>query len=390
MRIFLVGGGSGGHITPTLAVATKLKENLDKVCITYVVGKRDVLRNLVDGNNAIDKVVSIHSGKLRRYHGEGLKQLLDIPTVVLNIRDAFYIFAGIIESFFLLRRDRPDIIFIKGGFVGVPVGLMAALLRIPYITHDSDAVPGLANRIISHWASAHAVAMLKEVYDYPKAKTYQTGVPIADEYSLVTKAKQVYFKKQLGLDPHNPVLCVTGGGLGAQRLNEAVAQISNKLLARHPQLHILHITGKGKADEVKKIYQKMLGAKIVQVTIKEFVDNFYVYSGASDVIVARAGANSLAEFAAQAKACVIVPNPQLTGGHQLKNANILEESGAVIVVPDKAMQKNAELLLRPIDKLLADPSARELLAKALNKTSNNDATGQLAKLILDCVKKVSQ
>lgn len=338
----------------------------------------------------IDDVRTVHSGKLRRYHGEGLKQLFDIPTVAKNIRDVFLIAAGIIESFFLLRRERPDVVFVKGGFVGVPVGLMAALLRIPYVTHDSDAVPGLANRLIARWAVAHAVAMPKEVYSYPKGRTYQTGVPIAAEYSMITAEKQGAFKKELGLDAKNPVICITGGGLGAQRLNEAVVRISKTLLARHPQLQILHVAGRGKADSLKLDYKKQLGAKVVQVIVEEFVQGFYRYSGAADVIVARAGANSLAEFAAQAKACIIVPNPQLTGGHQLKNAQVLEESGAIVCVSDEAVQKNPELLLQQLDRLLQDSKARLALARSLHKTARFDSAEQLAQLVLRCVQKAER
>lgn len=355
-----------------------------------MIGKADRLHDIVDGNVAIDDVRTVHSGKLRRYHGEGLRQLLDIPTVLKNIRDVFLIAAGIVESFFLLRRERPDIIFVKGGFVGVPVGLMAALLRIPYITHDSDAVPGLANRLIARWAVAHAVAMPKDVYSYPKGKTYQTGVPIAAEYSMITAEKQVAFKKELGLDSKNPVICITGGGLGAQRLNEAVVRISKRLLARHPQLQILHVAGRGKAQSLKSAYKKQLGVKAVQVIVEEFVQGFYRYSGAADVIVARAGANSLAEFAAQAKACIVVPNPQLTGGHQLKNAEVLEREGAIVCVSDQAVQKNPELLLQQLDRLLDDPKARLALARSLHKTAAPDAAEELAQLVLRCAQKVDQ
>lgn len=387
MKIFLVGGGSGGHITPTLAVAHELKKQAASAELIYVIGKGDKLGDVVTNNPIIDGVRAIHSGKLRRYHGEGLRQLLDIPTLLKNIRDAFLILAGIVESFFLLRKERPDILFIKGGFVGVPLGLMAALLRIPYITHDSDAVPGLANRIIARWAVAHAVAMPKEVYSYPKGKTYETGVPISADYVMVTAERQTAYKTELGLDPKNPVVLVTGGGLGAQRLNEAVAQISKALIARHPRLRIVHVAGRGKVDSLTALYKKALGIKAAQVVVEEFVDGFYRYSGAADVIIARAGATNLAEFAAQAKACIVVPNQQLTGGHQLKNAEVLEKAGAIVCVSDEAVQKNPELLLQQVERLLDDPRARLSLARELHKTSTSDAAEQLAELILDSLQK---
>ena len=299
----------------------------------------------------------------------------------------FFVGAGLVESFVLLRRERPDAIFIKGGFVGVPVGLVAAFLNIPYITHDSDAVPGLANRLIAKWAVAHAVAMPKEAYSYPKAKTYHTGVPVSDKYSLVTAEKQSTYKKELHLDPKNPVLFITGGGLGAVRLNDAVVAIAKKLLARHPRLRILHIAGPGKATSLYEAYKQLLGAKAVQVEVKEFVQDMYRYSGAADVIVARAGATTLAEFAAQAKACIIVPNQNLTGGHQLKNAEILAKDEAIVSVADDAVQKNPELLLQQIECLLDDPKARLHLARNLHATAVKDAAKSLAELIMQVYHK---
>lgn len=386
MKIVLVGGGSGGHITPTLAVAAELKKQSPNARLIYVIGKGDKLQDVVAANEEIDDVRSVHSGKFRRYHGEGLRQLLDIPTMLKNLRDFFLVLAGIIESFVLLHREKPDVVFIKGGFVGVPVGLMAALKGIPFVTHDSDAIPGLANRLIGRWAAAHAVAMPVDVYSYPKSKTLQVGVPISEHYVPVTASKQAEYREALGLDPKNPVICVTGGGTGAQRLNEAVAKISKMLLARHPRLHILHVAGKGKTASLKEMYKKQLGNKAVQVFVEDFVSDMYRYSGAADIVITRAGANSLAEFAAQVKACIVVPNHQLTGGHQLKNAEVLAAEESVIIVDDLAMQKNAELLLQQIERLLNDPKLRLRLATNLHKTAHTDTAEKLAELVISSAK----
>src|SRR5690606_12676531 len=127
------------------------------------------------------------------------------------------------------RKHRPDALFVKGGFVGVPLGLAAAMLKIPYITHDSDAVPGLANRLIARWAKAHAVAMPKEAYGYPANKTFHVGTPIASVYEPVTADRQARYKKSFGLPKTAKVLLVTGGGLGAKRLNVAVAKVAKTL-----------------------------------------------------------------------------------------------------------------------------------------------------------------
>src|SRR5579862_7870303 len=182
MTILLSGGGSGGHITPLLAVAAELKKLQPDIHIIYVGQRGDKLADIPAHDHNIDEVHTVRAGKFRRYHGEGIKQVLDVQTVLKNVRDAGRVVRGLDESRRLLKRLKPDLVFIKGGFVGVPVGLAAAQLHIPFITHDSDAVPGLANRIIARWATAHAVALPKELYNYPADKTFTVGVPISSDF----------------------------------------------------------------------------------------------------------------------------------------------------------------------------------------------------------------
>lgn len=378
-----MGGGSGGHITPTIAVATEIKKRKPDVQLEYILGRGDQLSDIVKNKDIFSDVHHIFSGKLRRYHGGGILQVLDIPTILKNIRDMIFVFIGFLQSLLLLRKLKPDILFIKGGFVGVPVGLAAAILKIPYVTHDSDAVPGLANRIISRWASKHAVAMPIEHYTYPKDKTVQVGNPVSDKYKMVTAQLQQSYKDSFGLPIEAQVVFVTGGGLGAHRLNISIAAISKQLLGRHPQAVILHISGRGKEEEVVEAYQKALTtSELERVVLEPFVTDMYRYSGAADVSVVRAGANTLAELATQAKATIVVPNPQLTGGHQLKNTSLLEEQDAVVSVSDESVAKNPELLLQQVETLLDSPKKRLELARNLHATAIEDSVQQLASIII--------
>jgi len=385
MKVLLTGGGSGGHITPVLAVAHELKRIHPDTTLIYAIGKGDKLTHLPKEDTSIDRVFSVRSGKFRRYHGEGWKQLLDFATLAKNIRDFFFVLIGFVQSIILLRKQKPDVIFIKGGFVAVPVGLAAALLKIPYMTHDSDAVPGLANRIISRWAYVHAVAMPIENYSYDASKMKQVGVPISAEYKVVNRTLQKKYIREIGItDEDAQVLLVTGGGLGAQRLNSAVTRIARQLLGKIPSLFIVHIAGPGKARTLSGEYQAQLkGDPDDRVIIKEFVDDMYRYSGAADVVIARAGANSLTEFAAQQKACIIIPNPQLTGGHQLKNADALADTGAIVQIADESVQKNPELLLREVQMLLGSVKERAKIATQLHKLSDDTAAQKIAMLIVN-------
>lgn len=387
-RIVLTGGGSGGHITPLLAVAHELKRLRPDVELIYVGQRGDGLGDVPAKDPNIDKTYTVRAGKLRRYHGEGLRQLLDIQTVLLNLRDVWFVLVGIVQSYILLKKVRPEVIFVKGGFVGVPVGLAAAWLKIPYITHDSDALPGLANRIIARWAKLHAVALPKEVYTYPKDKTITVGVPVSHKYRPLTDSERRRVRKELGLEQFKQVLLVTGGGLGAQRLNDAVADCAPELFRRYPDLCIMQLAGRVHEAGLRAKYDKLLsGAERRRVYIEGFVSNLYDYSAVADVVITRAGGTSMAEFAVQAKACIVVPNPILAGGHQLKNAQVLEARRAVKLVDASLLHADHKALLPPLTELLDHPDAARRLGESLATLAQPDAAHKLAVVLLEQVQK---
>jgi UDP-N-acetylglucosamine--N-acetylmuramyl-(pentapeptide) pyrophosphoryl-undecaprenol N-acetylglucosamine transferase len=386
MKIVVTGGGSGGHITPALAVAHELKKLRSDVEIEYIGQQGDSLIDVPEQDKNIDHVYTVRAGKFRRYHGEGIKQFFDVETLYKNLRDFFFVLAGFWQSFWLLGRLKPDIIFVKGGFVGVPVGLAAALRDIPYITHDSDAIPGLANRIIAPWARIHAVALPKEVYTYPPQKTVTVGVPIAHHFKEFTPEETAEIRAQLRLDDADQVLLITGGGLGAQRINKAALACVPELLSRYPGLHVVHIAGRKEEADIRRMYKQELPPKQQhRVSVKGFVTNLYQYSGVADVVVARAGGTMVAELAAQAKACVVVPAPHLAGGHQLKNAKVLADRKAVRLVSEATLQEDPLALMPPLTDLFDHPDKAVLLGKKLARLAQPNAAHLLAMLLLEVV-----
>jgi UDP-N-acetylglucosamine--N-acetylmuramyl-(pentapeptide) pyrophosphoryl-undecaprenol N-acetylglucosamine transferase len=384
MKVVVTGAGSGGHITPVLVVARELKLLRPDIEIIYIGHKGDSLADIPAQDKNIDHVYTVRAGKLRRYHGEGIKQLFDIPTVIKNVRDMFFVAIGLWQSYWLLRKIRPGVIFVKGGFVGIPVGLAAAALRIPYITHDSDALPGLANRVIAPWARLHAVGLPKEIYAYPSGKTVTVGVPHAPEYHPISQKEVKELREKIGLGRYRKVICITGGGLGAQRVNRAVLACVPDLLKRYPDLAVVHIAGRKDEAAITQAYKTLLPTKEQQrVVTKGFVNNLYEYSGASDVIVTRAGATAMAEFASQAKACIVIPNPLLTGGHQLHNAQVLAKTKAARMVSETDLAADPLTLMAPIIDLLDHPDRSRELGQKLFKLSRPDAAHQLAVLLLE-------
>lgn len=383
VHVLVTGGGSGGHITPVLAVAHQLRQLEPDCIISYVSQTGDSLADVPAADPSIHAVYTVRAGKFRRYHGAGWRQLFDIPTIAKNVRDGLYVLVGVVQSYFLLRRLRPQIIFTRGSFVSVPVCLAAAWLRIPYVTHDSDAIPSLANRLIARWARLHAVALPKEVYRYPADKTISVGVPISHNFHAYSPQELQAARERTGLQDYTQVLLLTGGGLGADRLNQALAAVMPKLLAAYPKLAVVQLAGRKLQTPLQERYQRELAAAdLERVKVEGFVRNLYDYSALSNVVITRAGGNSMAEFAAQAKACIVVPNPELTGGHQTKNAQVLAGRQAVVLVEEPRLAENPEVLLQSIRQLLDHPEEAIHFGKQLQAIAHPDAAKRLAMVLL--------
>jgi UDP-N-acetylglucosamine--N-acetylmuramyl-(pentapeptide) pyrophosphoryl-undecaprenol N-acetylglucosamine transferase len=328
----------------------------------------------------------VWAGKLRRYADESwLKRLTDFRTIALNIRDLFRVLYGTWQSWRLLRQLKPDIIFTRGGFVSVPVAFGGRLNGIPYITHDSDSIPSLANRLIARGAAVHAVALPKEMYPYPARKTVTVGVPVSDKYELVTPALRNHYRKLLKLDEYEQVVFLTGGGNGARVLNHAMVESARYLLGTFPKLALVHISGANLEDETNDAYNALqLGAARERVQVHGFVTDLYRYSGAADVVIGRAGATSVAEFAIQGIPCLMVPPKQLAWA--VKNSRELASRNAIVELNEDQIEQ-PERLGRTIGALLEDDAQRAKLAQNLASYAHPHASADLAKLILTAAER---
>ncbi len=200
-----------------------------------------------DADLSVSRIVA---GKLRRYYHLTIFQQLTWPSLMVkNIRDSFLVLAGFIQSFFKLLVWRPDVIFTKGGYVCLPVGMAARVLRIPLVIHDSDAHPGLTNRILSRWATAIGTGAPLEFYHYDVKRAHYVGIPVDDSFHPLNNREQQAAKKEWGIDPDKPLLVVTGGGLGAKRINDVIATTLKELL---PITSVILISGAAQYDELKR------------------------------------------------------------------------------------------------------------------------------------------
>jgi UDP-N-acetylglucosamine--N-acetylmuramyl-(pentapeptide) pyrophosphoryl-undecaprenol N-acetylglucosamine transferase len=364
-----------------LSLAHALRKQSPDCRIVYIGLKGEKLEGLQDRYSVFDEAHYISAGKLRRYYGESfLAHLVDIRRLALNVRDFFRTLAGINSASRLLRRLRPAVVFSKGGFVGVPVGIAAHRQHIPIVTHDSDALEGLANRIIGRWATIHTTGMPPTYYRYPPSSVRYVGIPVDERIGPVNPEDQQAFKKQVDLPVDSLLLLVGGGGLGARDLNDLIVKSAKELLERQSNLHIIHIAGRQHQKTVDGQYLKFLTTdQRGRVEVLDFTADFYKYTGAADLVITRAGATTLAELALQRKACVVVPAPFLTGGHQLKNADQLKKLGAVEIVNNNA---SPQKLVETVGRLLQNEKQRLKLATSLGTTAHPKAAGELAQILL--------
>lgn len=381
----MTGGGSGGHIVPLLSLAHELKTQSPNSEIIYIGHKGDNFDTLNLPKHDFDFLAFINAGKFRRYHKESfISHVLDIKTVILNIRDIFRVIKSVGSAYRILGRTKTQVVFAKGGFVSVPVGIAAKIKGIPIITHDSDTVGGLANAIVGRWAQIKATGMPVEFYKQGKAKLEYVGIPLNENIQYVSPSDQEQFKYELNIPSGSQVLLIAGGGLGSKKINDLIIKSAPLLLHQNLSLYILHITGQQHLNVVKDSYKAHLDkTKYMRVRCIDFATEFYKYSGAADLIISRAGATALAEFALQGKACIIIPSPFLTGGHQLKNADQLEKTDSAVVLPETA---DPDELIGIINQLLANDHRRWQLGENLHKKAKPGAAKRLAEIILNQAK----
>ncbi len=325
------------------------------------------------------RVDVIASGKLRRYHTLPLwQQMLRFRTIVLpNIRDSFFIAYGVVQSFIKLILWRPDVIFCKGGYVCLPVGVAAHWLKIPLVLHDSDAHPGLTNRVLSRWAKHIGTGAPLEHYNYPASKARYVGIPVDARFHVYSDNERAQFKKQLGFDEVRPLIVVTGGGLGAASINQAIMSILDELLVN---CNVLLISGTRQLGSLQK-QAKQYDASHFQ--LHGFISDRMVETlTAADLVVARAGATTLLELAALAKPTVIVPNPYLTGGHQLKNAAVYTEKKASIIVDEERLLSHPHELLDTLNALILHPKELARMGQAIHQFAKPQAASDMAEMII--------
>ena len=307
-RIILTGGGSAGHVTPNLAIAPFLRNSGYE--LFYIGSKKGIEKTLVEKANI--QYTGISSGKLRRY--PNLK----------NVTDMFRVVKGLGDAFAVMLRLRPDLVFSKGGFVAVPVVIAAKMLRIKVIIHESDMTPGLANKISLPFADKVCVSFPETIKHVPSGKGVLTGTPIRTE---LYQGSVIEARRICGFHDSKPVIMVMGGSQGSVAINECLRSILPQLIKR---FNVIHLCGKNN----RRNDLAMRGYLQFEYVSQE-LPHLLAYA---DIVVSRAGANSLSEFLALRKPNLLIPLPlSASRGDQILNAESYEAQGFSMVLNEEDM-----------------------------------------------------
>lgn len=352
-RIILTGGGTAGHVTPNIALLPDLKElGYD---IHYIGSYNGIEKELIQQLGI--PYHGISSGKLRRYFS------------MQNFTDPFRVLKGFGEAKKIIKALKPDVIFSKGGFVSVPVVVAGKQCRIPTIIHESDMTPGLANKLAIPSATKVCCNFPETLTHLPKDKAVLTGSPIRQELLSGDREAALKFCK---LTPDKPVILIIGGSLGSAIVNNAVRAILPELLK---EFHVIHLCGKGKTDDSLKDLKGYVQFEYIKQELK---DLFLL----ADIVISRAGANSICELLALHKPNLLIPlSARASRGDQILNARSFERQGFSMVLEEEEL--TAATLLHAVQKLYKE---KDVYIESMKKSSQQDSI----QTILDLIQQASK
>ncbi len=359
MRYVITGGGTGGHIYPALAVAEALLRDPSTEQLLYIGKKNGLESTLVPAKGVAFEGIEFY-GMPRKLGFGLLKWFMDLKTAIRVSKK-------------LIQAVKPDVVFGTGGYVSAPVLLAAKQLKIPYVIHEPDSHPGLANRLLARGADQITAAFAESAHFLAKGRQKQryqvTGNPIRTDIGQYSKAQAI---EKLGLDwdSQKPILLVAGGSQGARRINEALVATLPALI-EELGLQIIHQTG-------GKLYEETL-AQLPEVMVghpaycvRPYYDDMAVVLAMADLALCRAGSLTLSEMYVSGIPTILVPYPYAAADHQRKNAQASVRAGASLMVLDA--ECTGERIFEELSKLVCHPDRQATMRQAALRLAHPQAT----------------
>jgi len=378
MRILFTGGGTGGHVFPIIALARQLKQIYTQSITPIGPGKETRFQMFFLGPNGFAKkplkkegirTRIILAGKLRRYFS------------IWTILDFLKMPIGLLQSLWYLYIWMPDVIFSKGGYGSMPVVLVGWLYRIPILVHESDTIPGLANRWAAKFSKRIALSFASAKEYFPLEKTALVGNPVRSEIiqiCLLTDEKMKEEAKGIfGLVGQKPVIFILGGSQGAQKINEFILQILPQLLGKY---EIIHQCGPKNLQQIEKAIKQ---SPSPAYHFFPFLNENQMGAAylLADLVISRAGAGSIFETAACAKPSILIPIPQAASDHQRKNAFAYAQAGATVVLEQANLTSN--LFLSKISQILDNPELAQKMSQSAKNFYEPGAAQKIAEELLE-------
>lgn len=367
----MTGGGTGGHVYPAIAIADTIKNNIPKAKIAFV-GTPDGIENRICRAAGYD---------IFHVEVEGIERSLS-PA---NIKALYLALVSPIKAKKILKEFKPDIVIGTGGYVSWPIIKAAAAEGIPTVIHESNVYPGLTVRKLQNKVDKvltnfdHTANLLKKAD--PK-DIICVGNPLRGEFETVTKSEA---RKKLGIPENAKVLLSYGGSRGSQKMNENIVEMMRIMTEKGSDVIHIHSTGDiGKNDFDAKFKEYGLD-KNKNIRAHSYIHNMPDTMAAADVIICRAGAMTVSEISMMKKAAIFIPSPNVVENHQFKNAKLLADGDAAIVLEEKDL--TPEVLLADAEKLLNDSFLRAKMEDNVNQFSNLSANRLIYDEIIKLVNK---
>jgi undecaprenyldiphospho-muramoylpentapeptide beta-N-acetylglucosaminyltransferase len=369
VRVLIAGGGTGGHIYPALTIGKALLEKGAEVI--FAGTDKGLEKQIIPREGFRLETISVD------YFPRRLSWRL--------VRSFFVAAKGVAEALALVRRLSPDVCVGTGGYVAGPVVLAAALSGVPTVIQEQNALPGLTNRILARFADKVAVGYEAAALSFGRGdKLVVTGNPIRPEIVAMTRQRGA---ARLGVDPTKRLVLITGASQGARSINHAVLEAFPKLTTLDAQF-LIATGAAGFKDFVSGVRAQAgkgrpfldgQGERFGNLMAVPYLYDMPAALAASDLVVGRAGALSIAEITARGLPAILIPYPYAAENHQEKNARVLEAAGAARVILDREL--NAARLYDEIASLLADDERLAAMAEASRKLGKPDAVWEIVALI---------
>lgn len=357
----VAGGGTGGHVTPAIAIARALvARGHDPASIHFVGSRRGIEARLVP---AAGFPVTLLPGR-------GIQRRFTLE----NVGAAAGLLAALVRAVWLVARRRPKVVVSVGGFASAPCSIAAVLLRVPLVLAEQNARPGAAHRLVARFARAAAVTF--DATPLPRAVV--TGNPVRPEILAVDRGGRAAAREALSLPADRVVVLAFGGSLGARSINRAVEEAVG-LLAGRGDVAVHHVVGTRDWDAAGDRDRREVAPGGLVYQRVRFEDRMDLAYAAADVAVCRAGASTIAELTAVGLPAIYVPFPAATGDHQTANARAVAGAGGGVLVPDAEL--DGPRLVAELDALLADPARLPAMAEAARALGRRDAADRVAALV---------